>query len=96
MGGGAMTGAAGHGFGGFEEQGAAAVVETRERFGELAKFATFVAIGAPFVHGIGFVHGESFGRGGAVVEEAIERHFERAGVLFEGFDGGDGVSIFDA
>lgn len=96
MGVGAGGVAAGHGFGGFKEQGAAAIVEAGEGFGELAKFAALVAVIAPFVNVVDVVHGDAFGRSGAVVKEAVKWHFESTGILLEGFDRGDGVSILDA
>jgi len=95
-GGGAGAVAAGHGLGRFEEERALAVVEARERLGELAQLAAFVSLFAPFADGLCFRKRVGFGRMGTVVEKPVERNVQGPGILFKSFHGRDGVAVFDA
>lgn len=93
--GGAGAGAAGHGFSGFEEEGAFAIVHAGERFGKFAELVALVAVVAPLLNFLWRQEGNILWRRGTVVEEAIQRNFERAGVLLQSFDRRDGVAVFD-
>ncbi|MGA9884159.1 MAG: hypothetical protein WBQ34_10610 [Candidatus Acidiferrales bacterium] len=66
-----------------------------KRFGEFAKFVAFLAVVAPFVSRLLLRQRDFLWRRDAVIEQAIQRQFERASVFLERFDRRNRVTVFD-